>query len=185
MRYKREGTSLLSHFLFAKDCCCLVCFSFLPCLPVLCLSRLCRYSTCCSLAPQPDSVMYFQGKVLPLTSRDRLQVNPGVCEAPAGFLCRSGRTCRMLHCVLRPEAPSSISFAGFACSGLWTVELFAPASHPSPSQLVPHTAVRTSSPDTAFILALPRALVGLCFTSPGISSFSCCFVNSDLLCSVC
>lgn len=47
-------TPLPSHFLFAKDCCCLVHFSFLPCLPVQHLSRLCRSSACCSLALKPE-----------------------------------------------------------------------------------------------------------------------------------
>lgn len=54
MRYKPKGTSLPSHFLFTEDCCCLLCFSFLPCLPMQRLSRLCRYSSCCCLAPQPE-----------------------------------------------------------------------------------------------------------------------------------
>lgn len=120
--------------------------------------------------------------MLPLTSRDRLQVNTGVCEAPADFLCRSGCTCRTPHCVLRPEAFHPQASRALDC-GLWSC-LLLPLIPPLPSSSYTQLLER-ASPDTAFILALPRALVGLCLTNPGISSFSCCFVNSDSLCSVC
>lgn len=46
------------------------------------------------------------------------------------------------------------------------LELSAPASQLLPLQLALHTAVRASSPDTAFVLALPRALLDLCPTNP-------------------
>lgn len=66
-------------------------------------------------------------------------------------------------CVLKYEAPSSISSSGFSCLWTWSCLLLPLDSSLSSS---PYTAVRASSPDTAFILALPRALLDLCPTNP-------------------
>lgn len=149
MRYKPKDTSLPSHFLFAKDCCCLAHFSFPPCLPVQHLSRLCRCNICCSLAPKPEVSQNLtlshicRGNCCPVidcrwtqVSVKRQRIPCADLLPPAGCfsVCWNLKHPRVFH----PQASRA--------SGLWSC------------LLLPLLSSLSSSPDTQLLELAPQAL---------------------------